>query len=443
MKFKGARKNEVLTGILLQLTLPEINQAMKNDNNEGVWARWVDHIGEKIVSMAEIEISGERIDRIYGDWIHIRSQLSTPAGKRDVYDKLIGNVAQLTKFCAPGFFPVVNPLSGSVPCEVPRNALPETTIYVQLPFGMCTTAANALPIGLIGDGEVRLNLDLTSIEECLVALASQPSDETGKKVTAAYQQSLVAASVLARYGTVDRLHDCAVRLPITTLEASGSETVGSSSNELRLNMAGRYRELIWVVQSDRFTDYESSLASDPSTKDEKDTRVYGAQPFNYTDAFDIVSREFNVKPDEITSILPFDPDTFRPKAATFGRIWLDALRDLHSRCWGQNPVVTAKLKDASGKQVFAEREGTFFGEYVPWNSNTNSPTTGINAYSFVTCPDLELGSEASVDGILNGADLQLVLSNESISGTRTAKVRVYGTRARVLEIHREGSVKLL
>ena len=41
-----------------------------------VYARWLDFIGEQLVAKVEIEIGGKRIDRQYGDWMHIWNQLT-------------------------------------------------------------------------------------------------------------------------------------------------------------------------------------------------------------------------------------------------------------------------------------------------------------------------------------------------------------------------------
>ena len=61
----------------------------------------------------------------------------------------------------------------------------------------------------------------------------------------------------------------------------GDESVGSSSNKIKLNFNHPCKELIWIVQPDGNVDYCSSL--------ECGTNLFsamGAQPFNYTDALD-------------------------------------------------------------------------------------------------------------------------------------------------------------
>ena len=68
---------------------------------------------------------------------------------------------------------------------------------------------------------------------------------------------------------------------IEQLQFTGDESVGSSSNKIKLNFNHPCKELIWVVQPDANVDYCSSLLCG-----ELLNRILGAQPFNYTDAVD-------------------------------------------------------------------------------------------------------------------------------------------------------------
>ena len=46
---------------------------------------------------------------------------------------------------------------------------------------------------------------------------------------------------------------------------------------------------------------------------------------------------------------------------------------LEKHCWGQNPVVTAKLQ-LNGQDRFSEREGTYFDLVQPYQHHTRNPT---------------------------------------------------------------------
>jgi len=116
-------------------------------------------------------------------------------------------------------------------------------------------------------------------------------------------------------------------------------------------------------------------------------------------------------------------------AGTF--VLAETALDMH--CWGENPVVTAKLQ-LNGQDRFSEREGTYFDLVQPFQSHTRAPDSGINVYSFALRPEEHQPSGSCNFSRIDNATLQLVLSNATVSGTKTAKVRVYATNYNVLRV---------
>jgi hypothetical protein len=373
--------------------------------------------------------------------------------------------------------------------------------------------------------EVKVNLDIRPIDECLWAVttlscnsgeaSAQPNISKGQASAAyalnqytpgrpvpaaiAYNQSLVAASLYVDYVFLDtderrRFAQNPHEYLITQLQFTGDESVGSSSNKIKLNFNHPVKELIWIVQPDQNVDYCSSLVCDALL-----FKVLGAQPFNYTDAIDALpnaihafggpasvaadSRAFidarglfndagaldydipvgftgywhgpqnpyneaNMGGPAVpqnaaaTQTIPADilaqlkdlssghlENSTVSDAGTF--VMTEASLDLH--CWGQNPVVTAKLQ-LNGQDRFSEREGTYFSWVQPYQSHTRCPDEGINVYSFALRPEEHQPSGTCNFSRIDNATLQLVLSNATVEGTKTAKVRVYATNYNVLRI---------
>ena len=102
-------------------------------------------------------------------------------------------------------------------------------------------------------------------------------------------------------------------------------------------------------------------------------------------------------------------------------------------CWGNNPVVTAKLQ-LNGQDRFSEREGSYFDTVQPYQHHTATPNTGINVYSFALRPEEHQPSGTCNFSRIDNATLQLVLSNATVEGVKTAKVRVYATNYNVLRV---------
>lgn len=495
-----SRNGDLAYRTYLQITLPEINQAMnptpttrvpngpgaQHRSESGVFARWLDFPGEQIISIVEVEIGGQRIDRQYGDWMHIWNQLTLTSEQQRGYYKMVGNTTQLTFITDPSFAAVDGPCATSAPTQVcaPRNALPETTLYVPLQFWYCRNPGLALPLIALQYHEIKINLDLRPIDECLWAVTSlnNTSSTSSLKVSTAYQMSLVAASLYVDYVFLDteerrRMAQSAHEYLIEQLQFTGDESVGSSSNKIKLNFNHPCKELIWVVQPDANVDYCASLITGTTL-----FSVLGAQPFNYTDAIDVLPNGIHAfagpgsvgGPNEFINTAGLFEDPGATDAVTFPGWdyqapnfnhsgWVNSTTQsqlnpvanngnadfqssvsdagtfvltetsLDMHCWGENPVVTAKLQ-LNGQDRFSEREGTYFDLVQPFQHHTRTPDTGINVYSFALRPEEHQPSGTCNFSRIDNATLQLVLSNATVGGTNTAKVRVYATNYNVLRI---------
>jgi hypothetical protein len=293
------------------------------------------------------------------------------------------------------------------------------------------------------------------------------------KVTQAYNQSLVAASLYVDYVFLDtderrRFAQNPHEYLIEQLQFTGDESVGSSSNKIKLNFNHPCKELIWVVQPDQNVDYCASLDCNALL-----FRTLGAQPFNYTDAVDALPNAIHAfgGPDGVAqgaaggvnnsfidaSGLFHDaggvdvtgagwwnqPVNYDSSHLGFSGIANSGVSDagtfvlaetsLDMHCWGENPVVTAKLQ-LNGQDRFSEREGTYFDLVQPFQHHTRNPDTGINVYSFALRPEEHQPSGSCNFSRIDNATLQLVLSNATVEGTKTAKVRVYAVNYNVLRI---------
>ena len=286
-----SRNGDLAYRTYLQVTLPEINQSDHNGSAGSVFARWLDCPGEQMISMVEVEIGGQRIDRQYGDWMHIWNQLTLTSEQEAGYHKMIGQTSQLTYLTDPEFSDVATACgSANVPEAVcaPRNALPETTLYVPLQFWFCRNPGLALPLIALQYHEVKINIEVRPLDECLFAVSQvgDPSSSGTKKVTNAYAKSLVAASLYVDYVFLDtderrRMAQNPHEYLIEQLQFTGDESIGSSSNKVKLNFNHPCKEIVWVVQPDMHVAYCDSFLGGRLMH-----RALGAQPFNYTDAVD-------------------------------------------------------------------------------------------------------------------------------------------------------------
>jgi hypothetical protein len=322
--------------------------------------------------------------------------------------------------------------------------------------------------------EVKINIDFRPIGECLWAVQNLHQGSGSISVPQAYQQSLVAASLYIDYVFLDtderrKFAQNPHEYLIEQLQFTGDESVGSSSNKIKLNFNHPCKELIWVVQPDANVDYCSSLEGGQTLY-----KTLGAQPFNYTDAIDALPNAIHAfgGPAETSGSTAFINasglfqmggaiDEVTTNASASAAQWGGAANaysftnpaggvpngsnvsdagtfvlaetalDMH--CWGENPVVTAKLQ-LNGQDRFSEREGTYFDIVQPFQHHTRHPDTGINVYSFALRPEEHQPSGTCNFSRIDNAVLQLVLSSPTVSGTNTAKVRVYAVNYNVLRV---------
>jgi hypothetical protein len=422
-----SRNGDLAYRTYLQVTLPEIGPDDTTDAT--LYARWLDYPGHQLISQVEIEIGGQRIDRHYGDWMHIWNQLTLTSEHQSGYFDMVGHTTQLTYLIDPSGADIDSPCETARTPQVcvHRNALPETTLYIPLQFWYCRNPGLALPLIALQYHEVKINLGLRPLDECLWALNEKPQGQAllgagsdGKKPAGVYNKSLVAASLYVDYIFLDtaerrRMAQNPHEYLIEQLQFTGDESIGSSSNMITLNFNHPVKELIWVVQPDTNVDYCDSFTGTDTFLN----LLLGAQPFNYTDSADSIFRSIRIHGDNEVN----------------AQSLVNTVRGQH--CWGKNPVVTAKLQ-LNGQDRFSDREGKYFDRVQPYQHHTRTPDTGINVYSFALRPEEHQPSGTCNFSRIDNATLQLVVSDEIIAnygrGGGTAKVRVYATNYNVLRI---------
>jgi hypothetical protein len=451
------RNADLMYKTYVQVVLPQIE--IKSDvvtvvtgSSTTKGFRWLNYIGHRLIKQVEVEIGGQRIDRQYGDWMQIWTQLSTDAGTVKALDAIIGNTHDLV-LTKRGTGQTLDSVCGATETTIsciPRAGTPAKTLYIPLQFWFCRNPGVAIPLIALQYHEVRINVDFETWQNCHYA-------ETSVGVpTAALTQSLAAASLFVDYVYLDteerrRFAQQSHEYLIEQVQYTGAESITSSSNKIQLNFNHPVKELFWVVQRDSFVDCSTStwLAS-----------VGGAQPFNYSDDFST---------DGIISALLSQPNAAAATTAsttTGATVGLGAnfsqsvtlqgadsvdvagaaefesgvnyllskvILDSGIRCEGKNPIEVAKLQ-LNGQDRFTEREGAYFDRVQPYQHHSRTPSTGINCYSFALRPEEHQPSGTCNFSRIDKATLQLTVSLNTVQNSRTAQVRVYALNYNVLRV---------
>lgn len=119
---------------------------------------WVKKLGHSIIEYISVSIGGEEIDKHYGDWFDIWHELTDSYYQKQMYDKLIGNVSNLTTF--------------------DRNTKPNYTMMIPLMFWFNRRVGQSFPLVALKYHNLYINIKLRPIENCMYIEKNTSIDAT-------------------------------------------------------------------------------------------------------------------------------------------------------------------------------------------------------------------------------------------------------------------------
>lgn len=350
-----SRNGDLLHRMWLEITLPATSTS-----GDGTY--YVQSVAHAILESAEIEIGGQRIDKVYGRWMDIWQSLSGRSEKRKGYEYMTGTPSDVAQL------------------ETPLICRGPTTFYLPLNFWFSKgSAGQALPLIALQYHEVRLTLELAPVSKWVRSL-------TGTTVTAGSVS--VASDFVKLYcdfiflDTEERRRFAQVshEYLIEQLQFTGKEFASlGESKSIRLNMNHPCKELIWACY------YPESEV--PSTAEKG-----GFSPF------------YNgfINPDLVSGTSPYLNAT--------------ADVDLRSNC----PVDEVGLQ-LNGHERFAARKGSYFSLVQPYQHHTCVPDLSWpGVYSFSISPE-----EHQPSGALNFSRIDSALLTLKMKASPTAAEDAY------------------
>lgn len=376
-----SRNGDLVSNMTLKLDIEVTAHGMPTAH--GAWSAF---LGHRILNYVDIEIGGTRIDRQYGEWMHLWNQLTLPAGKEVGYNRMIGHKLGLVGEQTSGAG-AVNPVSEG-------NLNSSFSLNIPLQFWFCRNPGLALPLIALQYHEVRVTVDFRAAKECFTSF-------TGTTFAGPLQHKpttggIKEAKLFVDYIYLDtderrRFAQLTHEYLIEQVQYTGAETITTDSNKIKLNFNHPIKELVWVVQ--------------------KQDNIDKCEYFNYTKSATLNP----LNPGGEQSAV-MDDDT----AGTTGT--------------AVNMCKTAKLQ-LNGGDRFSERAGDYFNMVQPYYHHTRIPYTGINSYSFALRPE-----EHQPSGTCNFSRLDsavLMLGTDGVASTPTgdnAEVRVYALNYNVLRV---------
>jgi hypothetical protein len=133
------RSGDLLSQMFLKITLPKL-QETQGENN--IYTSWVNRIGFALIDYVDVQIGEQVIDRQFGQWMFIWSELSQDNSSRGGLANMVGGHDVFTASTQNG------------PLE----------LYVPLYFWFCRDIGSSLPLVALQNQEVRIWVQFRSFD---------------------------------------------------------------------------------------------------------------------------------------------------------------------------------------------------------------------------------------------------------------------------------------
>jgi hypothetical protein len=140
---------DLVGSAMIVVTLPMINKF----TDDRLKFAWVKKIGFSLIKSVEIEINGKVIDRHYGEWLNIWSELTGQINGEHSrgLKNMIGDVEENTNF---------------------TSGKDKYTLYIPLQFWFCRSSGSALPLINLQYCDVKINVEFEDVEKCYMLTPS-------------------------------------------------------------------------------------------------------------------------------------------------------------------------------------------------------------------------------------------------------------------------------
>ena len=406
------------------------------------WA-WTSQLGHAMIDNVELEVGGSRIDKQYGDWMNVWDSLTKSGSHGEAYDRMVGNTDSMTSLAV---------------------AHADETLYVPLQFFCCRNNGLALPLISLQYHDVRVNFEFAAASSLVHYVGAAPT------------VSMASCELLVDFIFLDseerkRFAQSSHEYLIEQVQFTGAESVNSGNVKARLNFNHPCKALFWNVRSNNWQGKKYLYWSNNATELAEKTTVLKVLN-NITQAGAPNAGEMNSATGVITAsannvyshggheIVNIAGGNVDPAALDLSNFvvtsanvapglasshvasqqanWaaLNVTVNQHNNYGSSlsgsgNPVSTGLLQ-LNGHDRFAERSGMYFNQVQPFQHFANTPSDGINVYSFAANPGEHQPSGSCNFSRIDNA--QLVLTVDSGVASAGATLNVYALNYNVLRV---------
>jgi hypothetical protein len=311
---------------------------------QNIKCAWVKNLGHSLIEYIDVFIGGKRIDRHWGIWINIWYQLTYKEAQIQSYNKLIGNVAELTHF--------------------DNQEKPSYDMYIPLSFWFNKFNGLAFPMIAMQYNDVRFTLKLRKLEEVFF-------------IERIYKGLLNGSDIVLTAEMIDFIQNKSANkaeLNLTNLEMVDDIILSDIWDNKGKRLGGHIlMDYVYLESPERKRFAQSG-------------HEYLIERMQY-DIFDnVYQTDFDVRLDftnpskEIVWV--FLKDVYTQNELS----WNECRWDDYATTNGKgNPVVSASLNFNNYVRI-QKQVGSYFDKMQPYTFHKVSPVDGINMYSFCLDP---------------------------------------------------------
>ena len=363
-----SRSGDLLSSIIIEVDLPKL------EGKRGKNIYWVDAIGHHLIKEVRIEIGEQEIDRHYGEWLEIWSELTIPESKRAGYNSMIGKGIQINE---------------------------EKTLFIPLQFWFCRDYGLALPLISLQYHTVKLIIEFNSFETCWQKeFSTYYLTKSGNTVNINTSKNEKVSTLFSDLGNLSDGLDHYYNMELLWDDGTSSR------------VSSRVRDNELLLQNDSLEDktgYAYLIEEEPLINYSLvDTRIYADYIF-----LDTGERKFFAQTKHMYLIeqLQSNGENEYSAGQESNKINLEFNHPVKEIYWVNNihfnkklnlsfnysdsidtsynpgnPVVNTELL-LNGQERFTKRKGDYFRLVVPYQKHTRAPSDFIYVYSFCLKPE--------------------------------------------------------
>lgn len=407
---KIPRSGDLIHTIVLEVDLPAITSTRTGLTGGGSIS-YVNKIGHALIDYIAIKIGGQEIDRQYGEWMEIWTQLSMDESMDFGYQDMLQRYSTFT--------------AGQLTSAM--------TVYIPLNFWFCRHVGLALPLVALQYHEVELDIKFHPLSRLYTfgPHSYYTGSKSGTTVTITSSDPVFTSAINGKYikwndGTTDTIGDSGyINSTSCTVASSGTK----SSQEFYIIPNDTVASEYSIIDARVYIDYiyldtyeRKKFAQMKHNYLIEQVQYNGADSFTDNTTDKKFSLDFNLPVKALYWVTQYDIVNRDNDYFNYGNT-MDPLAT-------KSDIISKAVLQLNGEERFNERNAKYFRLIQAFQKHRRVPNDFIYLYSFALKPENHQPSGACNFSKIDSADLKLTFN----SGVTSGVMRSYALNYNILKI---------